>query len=329
MNITYILGNGFDKAIGLATGYPEFLKSYCEKKNNDSKYSELINAMKDDIKAHKNLWSDLEITLGKYTSNFDNYKDFYAVYKDLNHELKKYLLEQQKCIGKDVMVSKDIFVKRLSNFTSFLEIADAEMIRQYLSNYSSYALNIISLNYTNSVEQIFGLNKSTSPATLNLSGGYFLNSVEHLHGTLDGSIIMGVSEIAQIANEKLQKDSRIMDFLLKPQTCAITKNLVDRKCSGILDRTDLLILYGVSLGESDNYIWKKVGKLFQKLNFKMLLFYYNPDFNSDSDSWERKWEEDNIKSSFLKHAGLGEKDINNIENKIIIGFNKPIFNLKK
>lgn len=328
MNITYILGNGFDKAIGLATGYPEFLKSYCEKKNNDSKYSELINAMKDDIKAHKDLWSDLEITLGKYTSKFDNYKDFYAVYKDLNHELRNYLLEQQSRIGKDVQVSRDIFIRRLSSFTDFLEYADSVQIQGNLLN-RNHDVHIISLNYTNSVEQILGLKNSTLSTSLYLSNNCDLCSINHIHGTLDKAIIMGVSEIDQIANEKLQKDSHIMDFLYKPQTCANTKNLVDRRCSNLLNQTDMLILYGVSLGASDNYIWKKVGKLFSKENFKMILFNYNPLLDFELDPWERTWEEGYIRKSFLEHAGIGGKEIEKYENKITIGFNKPIFNFKK
>ena len=58
MNVLYILGNGFDKAVGMKTSYPEFYQ-YLMK--DTDKCSDLMQQLKKDIKADKELWSDMEI----------------------------------------------------------------------------------------------------------------------------------------------------------------------------------------------------------------------------------------------------------------------------
>ena len=54
MNVLYILGNGFDKAQGMKTSYPEFYE-YLKTIDSETEGS-LLNLMKKEIKADKVLW---------------------------------------------------------------------------------------------------------------------------------------------------------------------------------------------------------------------------------------------------------------------------------
>lgn len=80
MNILFILGNGFDKAQGLATSYQEFY-DYYQKKESES---ELETQLKKDIQADYNTWADLEEGLGNYSARFSKAVDFRNVLGILN-----------------------------------------------------------------------------------------------------------------------------------------------------------------------------------------------------------------------------------------------------
>lgn len=60
MNVTYILGNGFDLNLGLKTSYYDFYDYY---KNIPSPNEDIEN-LKEDIKSNINQWSDLEHRIG-------------------------------------------------------------------------------------------------------------------------------------------------------------------------------------------------------------------------------------------------------------------------
>ena len=90
MNILYIIGNGFDKAQGMATSYPEFYKYLAE---NVKDGSHLLEKMKSAITVNTKLWSDMENGLGEFTDETDNAEEFYNFYFELNRLLQNYLKE--------------------------------------------------------------------------------------------------------------------------------------------------------------------------------------------------------------------------------------------
>ena len=64
MNITFMIGNGFDLQLGLKTRYIDFYNYYIAKNNNDM--------IAKSINENYDLWSDLEVGLGEFTSTLSN-----------------------------------------------------------------------------------------------------------------------------------------------------------------------------------------------------------------------------------------------------------------
>lgn len=58
MNITFLVGNGFDLNLGLRTSYETFYKYYIKKEPHDL----IAKFIKDDYR----LWADLELGLGEF-----------------------------------------------------------------------------------------------------------------------------------------------------------------------------------------------------------------------------------------------------------------------
>lgn len=75
MNVLFILGNGFDKAQGLATSYQEFYNDYLKLTPS----SEIEARLKKEIQSDYETWADLEEGLGKYSAQFDDIISFREV----------------------------------------------------------------------------------------------------------------------------------------------------------------------------------------------------------------------------------------------------------
>lgn len=81
MNILYFFGNGLDKAQGMKTSYPEF---YDFLNKNSDNCSPLLKKMKQSIQDDKELWSDMELAFGNFTSSIKNADDFESPLVSLN-----------------------------------------------------------------------------------------------------------------------------------------------------------------------------------------------------------------------------------------------------
>ena len=83
-----MMGNGFDKCVGLKTGYDDFYKSLPQNSDNM-----IIRSIKDNT----DLWSDMEEQLGLYYDEVSNHQDDFI---DQKHELEilleEYLSNKQK-----------------------------------------------------------------------------------------------------------------------------------------------------------------------------------------------------------------------------------------
>ena len=66
MNITFLLGNGFDIGLGLKSGYKSFYPYFVDKANDDNLIRQAIEKEKKD---NYSTWADLEEALGRFTHN--------------------------------------------------------------------------------------------------------------------------------------------------------------------------------------------------------------------------------------------------------------------
>ena len=67
MNITFLIGNGFDRNLGLATAYSDFIKEYKKVEGT----TETLQKFNKHIKENEEMWSVAEIALGKFTEEFE------------------------------------------------------------------------------------------------------------------------------------------------------------------------------------------------------------------------------------------------------------------
>ena len=74
-NILYFFGNGFDLSLNLKTRYEDFYE-YLKDNMPDNEY---IKLMLQEIGKDKELWSDMELALGKFTEKFKSIDDYLSL----------------------------------------------------------------------------------------------------------------------------------------------------------------------------------------------------------------------------------------------------------
>lgn len=172
MNIVYFLGNGFDKAQGLKTSYPEFYE-YLDKQEG----SALLQNLKSDIRKDTKLWADMEEAFGQFTSKIDTEEDFQNLYFELSDYLQEYLKsENEKFIPSVELKGK--FYNDFLFFGKYLGELDRTRYNQFVNAFSSSIdINVITLNYTNTLEKLLSINTQVSNVNKNFNNNRILYNI--------------------------------------------------------------------------------------------------------------------------------------------------------
>ena len=147
MNFLYIIGNGLDIALGLKTAYQDFYEYYVKQPSAD----ENITLLKDSIKKEAyETWADLEIGLGKFSSQCLSEQAFMSCLNDIRRHLGSYLADQEARM-KPVMG----FNQFLQYPELYIEPDDLRLYKSFSSAHimSGDSLSLVTLNYTSTIEK--------------------------------------------------------------------------------------------------------------------------------------------------------------------------------
>lgn len=275
MNITYIIGNGFDRALGLHTDYPSFIKAYVDEKiaqvregtlDNDDPLMKMCADMKEDPKT----WADAERAFGllKFSTMGRNAISVYdTCYDDLVGSFyKRILAENDRFLsGNEISeAQRASFLNALVRIDKHMPIGRHPAYFEYLCNNGEVAVNFINFNYTETLERILGVKtgdvwevKMPQNRLLRVK----LGRVCHVHGSFKtNDIVFGVDNKMQIADEKVRNYCNRVGGLLKAKVDENTRAGNESLAQEILKGAQLIVLYGVSCGETDMAWWQRVYK---------------------------------------------------------------------
>lgn len=320
MNILYIIGNGLDIAHHMKTSYQDFFKYYLSQTSADGD----IMAMKEDIDSHRyETWADLEIGMGVYASECANKSVFLKCLADIKTNLKEYLKKESEKIG----------LYKISSLSSFYnpgQFLDPEPRNRYdewrRSKSAGSSINVMTLNYTSTLEKLLGFKGET----LNYSHSIMLNSIHHIHGTLDDNMmVMGVNDSSQIANAGFSTDLDVVEEFVKPEyndACMNNKNGIGET---LIQNADVIVIYGASLGLSDDRWWKLIGNKMQSNNPPLLVYlpYDEKKDQTATPNHLRRWTFDYINEIRDKFGiKIGEEVL---ASRICVALNKRLFQISK
>lgn len=320
MNILYIIGNGLDIAHHMKTSYQDFFKYYLTIESGDND----IEAMKKDIDNHRyETWADLEIGMGAYASHCADKDVFLKCLADIKESLKFYLKKE----------SEKINLYRISSISNFLNprlLLDPKPQNRYDAfrfgkNLKDTNIDVITFNYTSTLEQL--LNYKNSP--LYYTDSTQLLSIRHIHGLLDKMMVMGVNDSSQISNEAFNSDMDVVEEFVKPEyneACLNNKNDI---CESLIMKADVIVLYGTSLGLSDDRWWKLIGGRMQSDNYPLLVYlpYDEKKDQATKPNRLRRWTMDYVLEVRSKFGIQLDEEV--LESRMCIALNKPLFRITK
>lgn len=336
MNMLYLIGNGFDLNLGLPTRYSDFLEYYFKhaplNHKATSQESIRIQEYKDLFKktiennAGDHQWKDLEVALGIFSSQFKDPEHFLEFYTDLNLSLINYLKQIPQIVPTEN--DKNKFFQDFMFPTSYLTARELQEFQRKVPRNTDRHINVVSFNYTSTFETL-------SKGVLEKNNPYWLPSstntltylgIKHIHGSLEeNSILLGVDNPEQIDNADFKDNEDVTDILVKPQGNTSIGGMVDSTCHGLISKADLICLFGLSLGATDQTWWEDIKERFISNSSVVLLYFYHDlhsgiSIKSDGRS-KRKARAHIVKALGLKGT---EKDY---RDRIFVAVNSEMFAL--
>ena len=319
MKIVFLIGNGFDLNIGLHTSFNDFLSYYVNKESP----TESIKKIKQLLKQSKDDWKDFEMEIGDITKDFSDAEEFSEAFTNISDNLRQYIEgENARVITNEK--AKGLLCRDFSLPFDFLTPASKQDFTYFFSNLRQdrWEVNLISFNYTDSIEKILSYKPGMELGKNLFSQSVVLNGIDHIHGRHDGTILLGVNDISQIANESFRTNQDITELLVKPQANHAIESLIDQRCAGVINNANLIVIFGSSIGPTDNYWWDLIKKRLSQKSAKLIIFYYKKNLDISKHqyllgSYKRK----------IKHIiePNGNSDINQF---IDVAINEDIFMLK-
>lgn len=325
MNVLFILGNGFDKAQGLATSYQEFYKEYQKIKPA----SDLEARLKKNIQSNYETWADLEEGLGKYSAHFTDVNEFREVLRILNSRLKDYLEVQALRI--DTMgLSRAKLINYLMNPDTELEPKQSVEYKDFIAaiNPGKIYIDCVTLNYTDTLESVIDKQDAFLGHVGTIDVPAYFNQIYHLHGSLDNMILVGVNDVSQIANGAFRDNAELCEEFVKPEINKGCENMMNETFIRLILDAHVILLFGVSVGLTDSMWWQAIGKRMDNPNDMLRLVYYPYDLKKDTRNYpfrKRRWSQEYI--SFLKDRMAIQASVEDLRNRIYVGINKPFLKL--
>lgn len=325
MNILYLIGNGFDLAYGLKTRYADFYEEYVKP---DEKDTEDVKKLKQNIRSDYPNWSDLEKAIGEYTINYNSSTLLEETFYSLKDALQNYLQGINKSFIPDLNM-KEVARSAIGQPEKLLEEADLIPFNTFsynlaISNGSSERnIDIVTFNYTHSFEKLFG-----NSFPLSINSNLYIRQLRHIHGDINNTILMGVNDPSQISNSGLRKNEDLMEVMVKPEANDAMRNLSNSQVEDLIKNANLIVLYGLSLGETDKKWWEIIGDQFSRDDFRLIYFCYEPNVISPRrrELTRRVYRKciERIINNFNIKPELQSK----VETKSLIAINKSLFENK-
>ena len=335
MNITFMIGNGFDVGLGLPSKFKDFFPTYVEDSKNKPPE---IKQLSERIHANYKTWADFETRMGQYTNEFgaSNKHQYSLQFRDFETAFVQHLKHEERNLSfDDADGIRKMMIAALTSFYSLdnLRYGSNNVIANVFQNRKSeeHRYNFISFNYTNLLEKCLstlpkGVVKARTTTTNDKVG-----SIVHVHGTSDDAPIMGVNDVSQIANKELAKDERFIRYIVKPMLNSVHRTDHDARATNLISSSQIICIYGMALGATDKLWW---GRVLTWLNGasdrQLVIFDYDPDFVTASQfDWIDK--EDAIIDRLAPYVSDSKIDVEKLRPRIHIAVHKNIFemNLRK
>ena len=324
MRLLYLMGNGFDLAQGINTRYSDF---YDVKVKGRPKDDSIIGKLQNSITEKTETWADMEKGLGEFTAELGGIEDLDNTYAFLRTNLRDFLKDEQDTLMESPRNILDNRM-RLMQPGKGLPPESLDAINHHIEyltkSNKSIDIDIISFNYTDVIERAFGY--EGAEIKIGKTGSDLVAKIGHIykvHGDLD-HMVMGVADETQIANKTLAGNIDAAELLMKPKYITARRDYVWKRCYECISRADIIVLYGLSIGETDKNWWTKVvERINSDGNVRVIAYgHHDPPFD---DLAIRRREERKIYGKLFTAASRTQLQYGLYDVRVFITFDDTLF----
>lgn len=324
MNVTFLIGNGFDINLGLKTRYTDFYDSYIESnKNRDENDSikKFCNIIENDERYET--WADFEAAFAK--NAFGTEIDVREIMADFTVKFADYLKTQkQLCDYSDPNIISMLFIFLFSGYMN-LENRDKKIIESlYNKHEDEYKIiNFVNFNYTDTLERLIDRIKNPK---------HFIVKSINIHGKLNENIIIGIDSIDQFEDEALKNNKSVERYCVKYAINDLMGNSdIEKEFIEIIESSTIIYAYGISFGKSDQRRWNVITDWMKKdTSHKLVIYKYGVDYKEYDVAYSPKLLDriDEYKDEYLGILGFEKDKFEYYRNQIFVLDSTDVLNFK-
>lgn len=328
MNITFLIGNGFDLHLGMKTKYTDMYDEYIKSPSAN----EVIKKFKADLKKDANqgyaTWGDFEMAMARHAKTYSCEDDFIQCIRDFKRFLASHLQSEQKIFKNQLnnLPAATIFDEFASSLSNFYKKHTDNLVRKIEELKTEGAPNkygFIVFNYTDILDEII----------TNYNSYYKTNLQRpiHIHGTLPNEHLLGVDNPEQLAGIAFPISTRLERSFIKPRFNSMVSQERANNALSLIQNSDVICVYGMSFGQSD-LTWTTAIEEWLTADSSHHLFYFGRLETEYEDQWLREEileAEELKKAEMLKRICSSPAEKIGLLDQIHISINYSIFNYKK
>ena len=327
MNITFLIGNGFDVNLGLNSKYTDFYPYYIES-TKDLDDDNIIKKFSSKIKDNYETWGDFESAFAKNAcGTAENVRD---ILYDFSSKFAQYLKTQTELCdySNDENLSK--FRYFLINGHNYLEDKHTQIISSIYNNANeNITVNFVNFNYTDTLTRLIYSYKSKH--NIDVLRDFIYNSHKlkesfgetlHIHGALGGNIIIGTSSKDQFSDDNLKNDPAVAKYCVKSAVNNyIGKAVIEEKFKEMINSSRIIYSYGLSFGESDKSRWDVISNWIRKdQSHKLVIYKLGTGFEKYNRAYLPLLYDaiDDCRKSYLSVLGFNEDELAKYLDQIFV-----------
>lgn len=333
--MTVMVGNGFDLSAGLKTSTTRFMDFFSKNHASDEgPVGRLAGCIE---KEGAREWADFEKKLGEYTSNLEVYEEKAVeaaldCKEAIDVDLAAFIAsEDKKASDEFIEANSESVMSSLAYWYSALQPLERQQILGHYSTDFGLNVSIVTFNYTTLLPRLFnafGVNGHAVPEdSLGVSSVQLIRLVQ-AHGALGREPICGVNDVSQIGSDALSKNEDIVSTFVKGEIQKLFGSVDDRRAEDYILGSNILIIFGLSLGETDIRWWETVVKLLKKgdTHFVLIASTETESARRSPASFRRFSKE--LKEKLLTRGGANDDEKRLLSERIFIIPAGSIFRFK-
>lgn len=333
--MTVMVGNGFDLSAGLKTSTTRFMDFFSKNHASDEgPVGRLAGCIE---KEGAQEWADFEKKLGEYTSNLEFFEGNAVeaaldCKEAIDVDLAAFIAsEDKKASDEFIEANSESVMASLAYWYSALQSLERQQILGHYSTDLGLNVSIVTFNYTTLLPRLFNAFGTSEHSTPEDSWGVSFIRLIHLvqaHGALGREPICGVNDVSQIGSDALSKNEDIVSTFVKGEIQKLFGSVDDRRAEDIILGANILIIFGLSLGETDMRWWEIVVKFLKDGDYRFVLIASTETLSARRSPASFRRFSKALKDKLLTRGGANDDEKRLLSERIFIIPAGSIFRFK-